>query len=48
MVIKKRCLLWDWTNTRDVPNQMAKVDFGGPMHSVSNVSLGRMSKWPLT
>jgi hypothetical protein len=43
MVIKKRCLLWDWTNTdgpghKGVPHQMDKVNFDGPMHSVSNVS----------
>ncbi|MCJ1280428.1 hypothetical protein MMC21_008256 [Puttea exsequens] len=41
MVIKKRCLLWDWTNTdgpghKGVPYQMDKVKFDGPMHAVSN------------
>ncbi|CAF9923126.1 hypothetical protein IMSHALPRED_005858 [Imshaugia aleurites] len=33
---KKRCLLWDWTNTNSCPEQMEKVNFNGPMHSVSN------------
>ncbi len=42
MVVQKRCLLWDWTNTdgpghKGVPQEMDKVNFGGPMHSVSNV-----------
>ena len=42
MVVKKRCLLWDWTNTdgpghQGVPEEMNKVNFEGPMHSVSNV-----------
>ncbi|KAI4266950.1 MAG: hypothetical protein LQ337_008601 [Flavoplaca oasis] len=36
MVVNKRCLLWDWTNTRDVPNQIDKVDFKGPISSVVN------------
>ncbi|KAL6717799.1 hypothetical protein ACLMJK_003884 [Lecanora helva] len=41
MVIKKRCLLWDWTNTdgpghQGVPGQMDKINFNGPMKSVSN------------
>ena len=36
MVIKKRCLLWDWTNTKNCPQMMDKVNFEGPMHSVSN------------
>lgn len=41
MVIKKRCLLWDWTNTdgpghQGVPGEMDKVSFAGPMRSVSN------------
>ncbi|KAF4632189.1 hypothetical protein G7Y89_g5934 [Cudoniella acicularis] len=36
MVIKKRCLLWDWTNTRDCPQMMDKVNFNGPLQSVSN------------
>ncbi|KAH8679970.1 hypothetical protein BGZ60DRAFT_241467 [Tricladium varicosporioides] len=36
MVIKKRSLLWDWTNTKNVPKQMDQINFDGPMHSVSN------------
>ncbi len=41
MVIRKRCLLWDWTNTdgpghHGVPGEMDKVKFAGPMRSVSN------------
>ncbi|KAK6544456.1 hypothetical protein TWF694_001151 [Orbilia ellipsospora] len=36
VVVRKRCLAWDWTCTRDVPNRMNSVDFDGPMHSVSN------------
>ncbi|KAF3940588.1 hypothetical protein ABW19_dt0209052 [Dactylella cylindrospora] len=36
MVVRKRCLAWDWTNTRDCPQQINKVDFDGPMHCVSN------------
>lgn len=36
MTIKKRCLLWDYTNTNTVPKQMDKVDFKGPIASVSN------------
>ncbi|KAF2653437.1 glycoside hydrolase family 128 protein [Lophiostoma macrostomum CBS 122681] len=36
MVIKKRCLLWDYTNTNDCPGQMDKVNFNGPISSVSN------------
>jgi hypothetical protein len=36
MVIKKRCLLWDYTNTNTVPKQMDKVKFDGPLVSVSN------------
>ncbi|CAL8584653.1 hypothetical protein XPA_010241 [Xanthoria parietina] len=36
MVVNKRCLLWDWTNTRDVPGQIDKVDFKGPISSVVN------------
>ena len=39
--IKKRCLLWDWTNTdgpghSGVPWAMDKVNFHGPISSVSN------------
>ena len=41
MVVKKRCLLWDWTNTDGpghggVPWAMDKVHFAGPISSVSN------------
>lgn len=36
MVVKKRCLLWDWTDTKNCPQMMDKVNFNGPMHSVSN------------
>ncbi|MCJ1294176.1 hypothetical protein MMC34_005733 [Xylographa carneopallida] len=41
MTIKKRCLLWDWTNTdgpghAGVPWAMDKVHFEGPISSVSN------------
>lgn len=41
MTIRKRCLLWDWTNTdgpghAGVPWAMDKVQFKGPMSSVSN------------
>jgi hypothetical protein len=41
MTIKKRCLLWDWTNTdgpghQGVPWAMDKVRFNGPLSSVSN------------
>ena len=41
MVIRKRCLLWDWTNTdgpghAGVPWAMENVNFNGPISSVSN------------
>lgn len=36
MVIKKRCLLWDWTNTAHIPEAIEKVDFNGPLLSCSN------------
>lgn len=36
MVIKKRCLAWDWTNTKNCPGAIDKVNFNGPFHSVSN------------
>lgn len=36
MVIRKRCLLWDYTNTNQCPQMMDKVDFKGPIHSVHN------------
>jgi hypothetical protein len=36
MAIKKRCLLWDWTNTKNFPQMMDQVNFDGPLSSVSN------------
>ena len=36
MVIKKRSLLWDWTNTQNLPSRMDTVTFDGPISSVSN------------
>lgn len=41
MAVKKRCLLWDWTNTdgeghAGVPWAMDNVNFDGPISSVSN------------
>jgi len=36
MVIKKRCLLWDWTNTAHVPEAIDHIDFDGPLVSCSN------------
>jgi hypothetical protein len=36
MVIKKRCLLWDWTNTANIPDAIEKINFTGPLSSVSN------------
>lgn len=41
MVLNKRCLLWDWTNTdgpghAGVPWAMDNVDFKGPISSVCN------------
>ncbi|GAB7347212.1 hypothetical protein MBLNU459_g3318t1 [Dothideomycetes sp. NU459] len=39
MTVRKRCLLWDWTNTaadQGVPWAMDNVDFKGPICSVSN------------
>lgn len=35
-MIKKRILLWDYTNTRDVSWAMDKINFEGPLHSASN------------
>lgn len=35
-MIKKRVLLWDYTNTRDVSWAMDKINFKGPLHSASN------------
>ncbi|KAJ9138866.1 Glycoside hydrolase family 128 protein [Pleurostoma richardsiae] len=36
MVVRKRCLLWDWTNTRDVPAAIEQLNFSGPFSSVAN------------
>jgi hypothetical protein len=36
MVIKKRSLLWDWTNTQNLSGKMDNVKFDGPLSSVSN------------
>ncbi|KAI0200932.1 CAP domain-containing protein [Astrocystis sublimbata] len=38
MVIKKRQILWDWTNTSDIPDKISQVPFGGnsPVASVVN------------
>lgn len=36
MPIKKRMLLWDYTNTNEVPWAMDKINFNGPISSVSN------------
>lgn len=36
MVIRKRCLLWDWTCTKDLPHAMEGINFAGPLCSVAN------------
>jgi hypothetical protein len=36
MVIKKRCLLWDWTNTAHCPEAIERINFDGPLFSCSN------------
>lgn len=36
MTIKKRCLLWDWTNTANVPHAIEHINFDGPFSSCSN------------
>ncbi|MCJ1227347.1 hypothetical protein MMC12_004002 [Toensbergia leucococca] len=36
MSTKKRCLLWDWTNTNGCPGAMDNVNFNGPISSISN------------
>ncbi|TPX07329.1 uncharacterized protein E0L32_010751 [Thyridium curvatum] len=36
MVIRKRCLLWDYTNTRDRPGAIDQLNFNGPFRSVAN------------
>jgi hypothetical protein len=35
-MIKKRCLLWDWTNTAHIPSAMDAITFTGPLTSVAN------------
>lgn len=35
-MIKKRCLLWDWTNTAHCPTAIEKINFSGPLCSVAN------------
>ncbi|KUJ13867.1 uncharacterized protein LY89DRAFT_149027 [Mollisia scopiformis] len=32
----KRCLLWDWTNTRDCPEKIFQIPIPGPITSVAN------------
>lgn len=34
--IKKRCLLWDWTNTANLPQAIESLNFNGPISSVAN------------
>ena len=36
MVIKKRCLLWDLTNTAHRSEAMERITFAGPLYSCSN------------
>ncbi|KAF2108437.1 hypothetical protein BDV96DRAFT_259795 [Lophiotrema nucula] len=36
MTIKKRTILWDYTNTNEVPQRLDGVNFDGPISSVSN------------
>jgi hypothetical protein len=36
MTIKKRCLLWDWTNTANIPDAIEKINFSGPLCSLAN------------
>ncbi len=38
MVIRKRCLLWDYTNTRDTPQSINQLDFAAPSCPFSAVS----------
>jgi len=35
-MIKKRCLLWDWTNTAHIPNALDTISFTGPLSSLAN------------
>ena len=32
----KRCLLWDYTNTQQIPYAMDRIDFNGPIKAVRN------------
>ncbi|KAH7389065.1 hypothetical protein BKA64DRAFT_129044 [Cadophora sp. MPI-SDFR-AT-0126] len=34
--IRKRCLLWDWTNTANLPHAIESLNFNGLIASVSN------------
>ncbi|TVY90487.1 hypothetical protein LAWI1_G003035 [Lachnellula willkommii] len=36
MLIRKRCLLWDWTNTANIPASIENVNFKGQICSVAN------------
>lgn len=36
LIVKKRCLLWDWTCTVKFPNSLAEINLDGPICSVSN------------
>lgn len=36
MVVKKRSILWDYTNTNNLADRMEQVKFDGPVSSVSN------------
>ncbi|MCJ1310523.1 hypothetical protein MMC25_004187 [Agyrium rufum] len=36
MVIKKRTLVWDWTNTKDVPPCVKDINWSGPLLSIHN------------
>ncbi|KAF3916313.1 hypothetical protein ABW21_db0203782 [Orbilia brochopaga] len=47
MVVRKRCLAWDWTDTRDCPQQINHVDFDGPMHSEPPELKGRAAFRPM-
>jgi hypothetical protein len=35
-VVRKRCLLWDWTNTRDHAAKIEQLNFAGPFSAVAN------------
>jgi hypothetical protein len=34
--VRKRCLLWDWTNTANLPHAIENINFSGPISSVAN------------